>query len=115
MKTMLALAALGLMIPTAANAGCVGTGNLKTCYDKSGNSYTVNKIGNSTYVNGFSSQTGNTWSQQSYKSGTTTQTYGQDAKGRSWNQTNTRTSTYGTDADGNAYYVPSYSNPYDPE
>lgn len=115
MKTIIALAALGLMIPTAANAGCVGTGKLKTCWDNNGNSYTVNKIGNSTYANGYSSQTGSTWNQQSYKSGTTTQTYGQAANGRSWNQTSTPYSTYGTDSDGNSYYSPNYGSTYEPE
>ena len=90
-----------------ANADCIGSGSLKTCYDASGNSYTVNKLGNSTYVNGYNSQTGSSWNQSSTKLGTSTYTNGNASNGNSWNSTSTRignsTYTSGLDSDGNPF------------
>lgn len=45
----------------AAHASCFGSGSIKTCSDSSGNSYTVQQIGNTTYTNGFNSNTGSSW------------------------------------------------------
>lgn len=91
----------------AASAGCVGSGSFKTCSDDSGNNYTVQQYGNSTHVQGNNAETGNSWSQESYKTGNTTQTYGTAANGNSWNSTTIHsqgmTQQYGTDSDGNSF------------
>lgn len=96
-----------LFFSGVASADCIGSGSLKTCYDDSGNTYTVQKFGDTTYVNGQNSRTGSTWSQQSQKLGDSTYTTGQDADGNSWNSTATkvRNSTFinGTDSDGNSF------------
>jgi hypothetical protein len=41
-----------------ASAGCIGSGSFQTCNDNSGNSYTINRFGNSTTMNGYNAQTG---------------------------------------------------------
>ena len=97
-----------LLASAAASANCVGSDSYKSCYDSStGNSYTVHKIGDSTYVNGRNSQTGNSWSQSSQRIGDSTYTNGRDADGNSWNQNSQRigntTYTNGRDSDGNSY------------
>ena len=69
--------------------------------------YTVQKFGNSTYVDGQNARTGSTWSQQSQKLGNSTYTTGQDADGNSWNSTATKmgstTIINGTDSDGDSF------------
>jgi hypothetical protein len=70
-------------------AGCIGTGSLKTCYGSDGNTYTVNKVGSTTYMNGYNAYTGSTWSQRSTTLGSTTYHSG-IANGRSWNMTQQR-------------------------
>ncbi|MGN4956746.1 hypothetical protein ACTG16_12025 [Aeromonas sp. 23P] len=103
--TTLTLAAL--FFSGMATANCVGTGSFKTCYDDNGNNYTVQKFGNSTYVNGHNAKTGSTWNQNSQKVGNSTFTNGHDADGNSWNSTATRVgnSTYinGTDSNGDPF------------
>lgn len=79
-----------LLFAGTASAGCIGSGNLKTCYDNSGNSYTVQKFGDSTYVSGYNSKTGTTWNQDSQKIGNSTFTNGKAANGQSWNSTSTK-------------------------
>lgn len=105
MRSILAVALI--MFSGAALAECVGTGNLKTCFDDNGNTYSVQKFGNSTYVDGHNSRTGSTWSQQSQKIGNSTYTTGQDADGNSWNSTATKvgrsTIINGTDSNGNSF------------
>lgn len=40
------------------------SGSMYSCYDyNTGNSYNVSKIGNQTHVNGYNSNTGSSWSQ----------------------------------------------------
>jgi hypothetical protein len=99
--------ALLVLLSGTAQANCIGSGSLKTCYDNSGNTYTVQKLGNSTYVNGQNANTGTSWNQQSQKLGNSTLTTGTDADGNSWNSTATKVgnSTFinGTDSDGNAF------------
>ena len=102
------VAAISLALPAVANATCVGTGTFKTCTDSSGNNYTVSHFGTTTMVNGNNPNTGNSWSQQSYRFGNTTQKYGRDAQGKSWNQTSTPQGSYGTDSDGNSFYTPNW-------
>jgi hypothetical protein len=76
-----------LLAASTASANCIGTGSFRTCYDDSGNNYTVNRMGNSTYMNGYNSQTGSNWSQQTHTYGNTTLQSGQDSRGNNWNTT----------------------------
>jgi hypothetical protein len=105
MKKLLACA--GLFAALSANAACTGSGTFYTCTDASGNSYTVNKFGNSTAVNGYNAQTGSNWNQNTYRSGNTSSTYGTAADGSTWNSQTYRTpsgsTTYGTDSNGNSF------------
>ncbi|MGS3177883.1 hypothetical protein ACB265_00395 [Aeromonas dhakensis] len=87
--TTTTIAAL-LFCSGAASAECIGSGNLKTCYDSNGNTYTVQKYGNSTLVSGYNSKTGSTWNQDSQKIGNSTFTNGKAADGQSWNSTSTK-------------------------
>ncbi|WP_270830713.1 hypothetical protein [Aeromonas sp. QDB03] len=98
-----------LLFAGAASAECIGSGSLKTCFDDSGNTYTVQKFGDSTYVDGSNSRTGSTWSQQSQKLGNNTYTSGRDADGNSWDSTATKmgdsTIINGSDSDGDSFSV----------
>jgi hypothetical protein len=51
------------LMTSGENAGCIGSGSFQTCNDDSGNSYTINRYGNSTTMNGYNAQTGSSWSQ----------------------------------------------------
>lgn len=96
-----------LLSAISAQAACYGTGSYRTCTDDSGNSYTVNKLGNSTYVQGTNPNTGSTWTQETHRSGTSSNTYGRDSEGNTWNSNTYRsgstTNTYGTDSNGNSF------------
>lgn len=96
-----------LLFAGAVSAECIGSGNLKTCYDNSGNSYTVQKFGDSTYVSGYNSKTGSSWNQDSQKIGNSTFTNGKSADGQSWNSTSTKIGdsvmTYGKDSNGKPF------------
>ena len=39
-----------LVVSTVANAECIGSGSLKTCYDDQGNTYDVQRLGDTTYA-----------------------------------------------------------------
>jgi len=84
MFKMSAVAILFAASPVFAN--CVGSSSFYTCNDSSGNSYTVNRMGNMTNMQGYNSQTGSQWSQSSQTFGNTTLQSGQ-TNGQSWNQT----------------------------
>lgn len=96
-----------LLIASAAHAGCFGSESFKTCTDDSGNSYTINRLGNSTYMQGSNPYTGNTWSQETHRSGNSSNTYGMDSDGNNWNSNTYRTpsgsTTYGTDSNGRSF------------
>ncbi len=89
-------------------AECFGSDSFQTCYDGSGNSYTVNRYGNTTSTNGYNAQTGSTWSQQSHTYGNITQHNGA-SNGNSWNMTQTQNGfgqTFsGTDSGGNSFHT----------
>lgn len=97
---------LSVALVSPAAAACFGTGSLQTCYDESGNSYSVSRFGNNTIVNGHNSRTGSSWSQQSSTFGNTTYHSGQ-TNGQSWNATDQRLGNmrmiYGTDSNGNHF------------
>jgi len=104
-KSLFVAAALLSSVPASAN--CFGSANSYTCNDlSSGNSYNVQKFGNSTYMQGYNSNTGNTWNQNSHTYGNTTNVYGTASNGQNWNQTITPYGTYGTDSRGNSFYKP---------
>jgi hypothetical protein len=90
-----------------ANAGCIGSSAFQTCNDSSGNSYTINRFGNTTMMNGYNAQTGSSWSQNSNTFGNTTTHNGTASNGNSWNSTETRMgntrSIYGSDSQGNSF------------
>lgn len=90
-----------------ANAQCIGTNTLSTCYDNNGNTYTVNHMGNTTIVNGNSAN-GSSWSQTSNTIGNSTYTNGTAANGNSWNEIQTNLAggnrmISGTNSQGESY------------
>lgn len=103
---ILSIAVLALASNTVM-ASCYGTGTYQTCTDDSGNTYSVNRLGNNTYMEGRNPQTGSTWSQETYRSGNTSNTYGRDANGNSWSSSTYKngnsTTTYGTDSNGRSF------------
>jgi len=72
-------------VPGYSFAACYGSQSFQNCYDNNGNAYTVQRFGNSTYMNGSNSN--GTWNQQSHSFGNMTQHYGQTSNGNSWNMT----------------------------
>lgn len=110
MKGLLLALVCAISVPAAA--GCYGSGNLQTCTDSSGNSYTVNRIGGTTYVNGYNAQ-GQTWNSTSSTYGNTTYQQGTAKDGGQWNQTiNTFGSGQmrtGTDSNGNSFSTYCYN------
>ncbi|MCO6390549.1 hypothetical protein GTW25_05850 [Aliihoeflea aestuarii] len=106
MRILLAAAAL-MAVTTSSYAACYGTGNYQRCSDNSGNSYSVQRYGNTTNLRGYNSNTGSSWSQNSQHLGNSTFTRGYDADGNSWNSTTQRIGdssfTRGMDSDGNSF------------
>ncbi|MFD0988222.1 hypothetical protein [Methyloligella solikamskensis] len=107
MRTIILATAMLLATTLASEAACFGSDAFSTCSDSNGNSYTVQRFGNSTYVNGHNSRTGSSWSQNSNTFGNTTYHNGRAANGNSWNMTDqnfggTR-SLSGTDSQGNSF------------
>ncbi|WP_157784533.1 hypothetical protein [Sinorhizobium fredii] len=86
MKLVIASLALSL-IAAPAYAACVGSGNFQSCFDNSGNSYSVTRMGNHTMMQGHNSETGSNWSQNSTTVGNTTFHNGIDKDGDSWSST----------------------------
>ncbi|MNK90267.1 hypothetical protein D3C87_1103110 [compost metagenome] len=92
----------------AAHAACFGTQAMSTCTDDSGNTYNVQRYGNTTHVQGSNPYTGNTWNQTSQTYGSSTYQTGNSSNGNSWNQTIQSmpgmTTYSGTDSSGNSFY-----------
>jgi hypothetical protein len=101
-----AMAVLGVCMGVQAQT-CTGTGAYRFCSDASGNAYTVNRLGSSTFVNGSNAQTGSTWSQSTQRIGSSSFTNGYNSQGQSWNATSTTmgntTLQSGTDSAGRAF------------
>jgi hypothetical protein len=106
MKMIVGVVVLTL-VASAASAGCYGTGAFRQCFDDSGNSYSINKLGNTTTLNGYNAQTGSTWSQRSTTLGNTTTHNGYSSDGGNWTMTQRsiggNTYTSGVDSDGNYF------------
>lgn len=104
-----AAVAFALALPLQAYAACVGSGSFQTCNDASGNSYAVQRFGNTTSVQGYNPSTGSMWSQQSNRMGNTTITNGTASNGQAWNSTTIRSpgmvQQFGTDSRGNPFNV----------
>lgn len=81
LATVLALVAYSI----SAQASCFGTGSLQTCTDNSGNTYTVNRMGNTTQV--YGSGPNGSWSQSSQTHGNTTFHNGTAVNGNPWQGT----------------------------
>lgn len=91
----------------AANAQCIGSNSFSTCSDNNGNTYTVSRMGNTTMVNGNSSN-GSSWSQTSNTVGNSTYTTGTASNGQNWNETQTNMGgggrmISGTNSQGQSY------------
>jgi len=107
MRRFIFAALLLAALPSVASATCTGSDWMQTCRDNEGNTYTVNRFGNTTTVRGNNTNDGSSWSQRSTTWGNTTQTTGTAANGNSWNETERHyggNTTYsGTDSDGQPY------------
>jgi hypothetical protein len=107
-KNLLVLIGLGMLaVSPQAFASCVGSQAFATCTDANGNSYTVNRMGGMTTMNGYNAQTGSNWSQNSQTYGNQTFTNGM-TNGRPWNETQTQYgngfgSVSGTNSHGQFY------------
>jgi hypothetical protein len=106
-KTIVTAALMAVAALASAQSNCFGTGIYRTCSDASGNSYSTSRIGNSSFTNGYNSQNGTTWNQNSHRIGNTTMINGRASNGASWNQTiidsgSTRT-IMGTDSRGQSF------------
>jgi hypothetical protein len=88
MKRLLTFASI-LLVTSNAFAVCTGSGSYRYCSDENGNSYNVQRIGNSTYMNAHNTNTGSNWSQHSQTVGHTTYHNGTAADGNSWQTTTT--------------------------
>lgn len=84
-------------------AGCYGTKSNYTCNDSSGNSYNVQKFGNTTNVYGNNGRTGSSWSSTTNRMGNNSYTTGRAANGNSWSTTTTPYGSFGTDSNGNSW------------
>ena len=107
-KSVFLVLAVSLSLTGQSFAQCIGSDYLSSCNDNSGNSYTVQRIGNSTYMNGSNARTGSNWSQQSQQIGNSTYTTGRASDGNTWNSTTTNYgngnySISGSDASGNSF------------
>lgn len=76
----------GILLCSTASAMCFGTGNFRNCTDNAGNSYNVNRFGNTTMVNGYNSQTGSNWHETANTFGNTTTINGNASNGANWNE-----------------------------
>ncbi|WP_457578810.1 hypothetical protein [Ensifer adhaerens] len=84
----IAVVTLTLSLITApAYAMCVGTNTFQSCTDNSGNNYTINRMGNTTMMQGNNYRTGSNWNQTSTTFGNTTFHNGVDKDGDSWSST----------------------------
>ncbi|MFM0327787.1 hypothetical protein [Caballeronia glebae] len=102
------VALFAVSLSGSAVAACYGSAALSTCNDANGNSYTVNRMGNTTSVNGYNAQTGSSWNQMSNTVGNTTYINGNAANGAHWNENITNMGSgnrmiNGTDSNGQSF------------
>ena len=80
-----AAAIVTIFAVNVASAACYGTDTFENCDNSSGNSYTINRFGDTTMMIGGSVQTGNSWSQDLATLGDTTFHNDHTNNGNSWN------------------------------
>ena len=102
------VAIFSTMFSTSVFAAYFGSKTVYTFTDASGNTYNVNKFGNTTLMNETNYRTGNTWSKTSQRIGNSTFTNGTAGNVNSWNSTTTSSGNFGTDSDGNSFFAPRY-------
>ncbi|CAN7258437.1 hypothetical protein LJR130_001052 [Variovorax sp. LjRoot130] len=106
LRSLAALLSLGVL-SLAAHATCIGSGSFQTCTDASGNTYNVQRFGNTTHVQGMNPSTSSNWNQTSTTIGNTTMHNGTAANGNMWNGTSQHiggtTFHNGIDSHGNPY------------
>ena len=100
---MSALMLASPVVIQTATAACYGSSSYYTCNDSSGNSYSVQKYGNSTFMQGRNSRTGSSWSQNTQRYGGNSYTTGRSSNGNSWSSTTTPYGSYGRDSRGNSW------------
>ena len=98
-----------------AHAMCFDSAAMETCNDANGNSYTVNRLGSMTMIQGNNANTGSNWGETVNHFGNTTTINGTAANGQNWNENiqhygNGSYSESGTDSRGNSFNV--YCTPY---
>lgn len=88
-------------------SSCFGSSSYQNCTDATGNTYSTLRIGNSSFTDGYNSQTGSTWNQSTQRIGDTSFTTGTDSEGNVWNSTSQTigdtTFQSGTDSEGNSF------------
>lgn len=107
-KLILTTAMLLSSVSIYAAENCFGSESMRTCTDyNTGNTYTVNKIGNNTQITGRNSRSGSNWSQNTQTIGNQSYTTGRDKDGNSWrhntNQIGNTQYYNGNDSQGNHY------------
>ncbi len=85
-----AAAIVTIFAVNVASAACYGTDTFENCDNSSGNSYTINRFGDTTMMIGGSVQTGNSWSQDLETLGDTTFHNDHTNNGNSWNSADQR-------------------------
>ncbi len=82
------VSAAAMAFSTTASATRSTTDSLQACYDaSSGNSYQVQRYGNTTQMNGYKAETASSCNRTSHSIGNTTFHTGTSADGNSWNST----------------------------
>jgi len=82
-----AAAIAAIFAVNAANAACYGTDTFQNCDDNSGNSYTINRFGDTTMMTGGNAQTGSSGSQNSTTLGDNTFHNDRASTSNLWNST----------------------------
>ena len=85
-----AAAIVTIFAVNVASAACYGTDTFENCDNSSGNSYTINRFGDTTMMIGGSVQTGNSWSQDLATLGDTTFHNDHTNNGNSWDSADQR-------------------------
>src|SRR3954452_25358597 len=85
-----AAAIAAIFAVNVASAACYGTDTFQNCDDSSGDSYTINRFGDTTIMSGGNAQTGSSWSQNSTTLGDTTFHNDRASGGNSWNSPDQR-------------------------
>jgi hypothetical protein len=91
----------------AAWAGCVGSTSIKTCTDGLGNTYTIQRLGDVTFVTGLNERTGEGFSETTRRFGDIVVTDGEGG-GRTWTSTQSKLgpdmhARSGTDPEGRRF------------